>query len=192
MDLNVFHLLNQLGFNDGMLFVMQQFQLDLKSGDSTKVAKPDFIIQDVLSFSKTLVFEDKSLIKPSGQPEPQLIAEAIAAYQHNRLQVTATYAQFQSTNEATVSDGGEKINLNIIYGISVKGLTFQFYEVPISQSILTSLETSRKALEITRVKRQGPLHFLHPEHRKIILFFLEKFKKITSELGIQSKRMFSR
>lgn len=77
-------LLSELGFNHGWLYIFPQLYLPLTfSNTIEREAIPDFTILDVVSFLRMSVIEDKSVDNVLVNSEPQMIAEAIAAYQQN-------------------------------------------------------------------------------------------------------------
>lgn len=194
VDNFVYNLLYRMGFNDGFICVVPQLSMSLKFGNAAdksymRVAKADFVIQDILSFYKMCVIEDKSKAEERTDSEAQMIAEAIANFQQNDIIVggdtveTALEVANTSTDET----------LDELLGVRVNGCRFWFYNIPITKSIVTAMKNMRSVPDpiVTSVKKFGGpsgLDFTDPEHRGMIIEILDKMKQIVQEEGAKSKR----
>jgi hypothetical protein len=182
VDNFVAKLLDAIGFNEGFLFVVPQFSMDLKFDTIRKEAKADFVIQDVLSFYKLFIIEDKSKKNEIVNSEPQMIAEAIANFQMNEvLQETIVVPPSEeSANTATVV---ERDVLEELFGLRVNGHKFWFYRIPITPSIINCMRYTTATTAQNEVKRVGMtngLDFFTPNDRVQIIKLLDNMKSVDS------------
>src|SRR6202167_2821000 len=102
-----------------------------------KVCKPYICVSKIclpVTLSKRHLSRD--------DPEPQLIAEAIAAlYENNRARKAAGLAKLQSKTFA---------------GITMVGTAPTFYKIPVTDEILISLATSQYPPQVTTVEKLVP------------------------------------
>lgn len=89
VDAFVSLLLSELGFMQEWLWLFPQLSLPLMFGKIAKTAIADFTILDVFSFYRMAVVEDKSENEIRQNSEPQIIAEAIAVHQQNKIKRAA-------------------------------------------------------------------------------------------------------
>lgn len=83
-------------------------------------------------------------------------------------------------------------DLTMIYGVRVNGFMFSFYAIPFSPSIRTAMTTKTAVHDQTKVKRIWKLDFLRNEHRKQIIFALDKLRSIVEATGVSSGRLHSK
>ncbi len=106
-------------------------------------------------------------------PEPQLIAEAIAAFtENNKVLKRAKSPLFRSTT---------------FPGITMIGTTPTFYKIPVTTNLISAIANSRRPSKVTTVERFIPTvpspenldsHGMKPlENRRIILQCFEAFKQ---------------
>lgn len=190
-------LLNKMGFNDEFICVVPQLSMDLQFGRTGKinqrVAKADFVIQDILSFYKMCVIEDKSKVEERTDSQAQMIAEAIANYQQNTIiGVSASTEGTNAVEEPAPSSGGKEV-LDELMGVRVNGCRFWFYCIPVTKSIVTAMETMKSVpgTKYTIVRKFGGsngLDFLNLEDRAKIIEVLDIMKQIVEESGKTSAR----
>ncbi|KAH8998675.1 hypothetical protein EDB92DRAFT_1933054 [Lactarius akahatsu] len=131
-----------------------------------------------------LVQEDKYHLSKD-DPEPQLIAGAIAA--------------FYEINRALKAAGLPKLQSKTFAGITMVGTTPTFYKIPVTNEILISLATSQYPSQVTTVERLvPPVPF--PErlvsdgmktlsNRRIILQCFEAFRQFVNVARIETKTL---
>ena len=124
------HLLHEMGFNAGMLYVAPQMRMKLRFGTVEKMAIADFTIIDLLmSYTKIAVITDKNWTEMLNRTDstPQLLAEAIAvAQRNNKASVGVKRDSMGSSKSSNAAD------LNTVYGITVSGSVFRFYRIQVS------------------------------------------------------------
>jgi hypothetical protein len=101
-------------------------------------------------------------------PEPQLIAEAIAAYQYNNMCLERI--------------GLPTIQAKMIPGIIMAGSMPTFYKIPITQDLVYAVETGRHPEKPTIVHKHIPLvadlnGMMPLDNRDTILRCFEAFKQ---------------
>jgi hypothetical protein len=97
-------------------------------GDIKKVAQTDVCLLDRRSTILLVLQEDKTIFYPS-DPEPQVIAEAIAAYQHN--------------NQRRERMGLSTLNTMTVPCITMTGTRPTFYLVPVTQELSDAVITGQ-------------------------------------------------
>lgn len=167
------HLLALLGYDDANRFIRQQKNIPLFMCGGETHAKADVCVVDRNSGILLLVQEDKRYLGEM-DPEPQLIAGAIAAFQHNN-------ARLQSI-------GLEPIQAKTFPGITMIGSTPTFYKINITQDLVEAVETAQYPLnptivhklllpvdDLARLNQKGmkPLN-----NRAVILRCFEAFKQL--------------
>jgi hypothetical protein len=120
-----------------------------------------------------------------------LIAESISAVQKNLETSTSTSCKRQweqlEEESATVSD-------STVLGLRVDGTFFFFYNIIVSRPILSAMKLKGPASEDTLIKMVGGsegLHFLVPEHRKVIITILDAWRVDIEKKGRDSVRQLS-
>jgi hypothetical protein len=201
MDSFIYLLLYRLGYYNEMLFPIPQLSLDLIFGtDKSNKAKADYVIQDILSSYKMAVIEDKSKDMERVNSEPQLIAEAIAVHQQNRLKMESSKRRKLSSSLSSSLEHLSEVDnteciesmTNSMFGVRVDGCIFSFYNIVITPSILTAMNSKVEATADANVQKIGGLNFLDAGDRKIIITTLDYMKKVITSNGQLSKRKLSR
>jgi hypothetical protein len=182
-------LLYELEFFSGMLYPFPQLDLPLYFGETKCSAIADFGVMDVISFYRMLIVEDKSRFNEKVNSEPQLLAEAIAAYQKNNYEELIGSKRKAQDNLQKGYDGDD--DSNIIYGMRLNGFLFSFYEIPITHSILLAMQTQQSTQTETTVKKVEDLNFLIPADRASIILILDYLKSKLIDEGSKSKRRIS-
>jgi len=207
VDSFVHHLLHRLGFNDDWLYAFPQLSLPLRYGTtSTTVAKADFAILHVLSFYRMAVVEDKRVGSDTVNSEPQLIAEAIAMSQANKVEsrkrirsasgessISKSGHSSSSGHSSPSSSTGSAALDDTLFGVRVNGLKFYFYSIPVSDAVLTAMSNSRTSAAPTIVyrlmnKNAVCLDWAVKEQRVIIIEVLDAVRSYLSEEGSKSQR----
>lgn len=152
IDLFVCFLLRRLGFYKGYMFAFPQLRHSIHFGAESCDAIPAFTITDIRSFHRAFIFEEKKDFNSRYDTslEAEVIAEAIAVYQSRfgpmmSSVVPSTYTTAASS-ELSSSAAATSLGLeadNVILGVKVQRTFFTFYSIPISDQILTALETCR-------------------------------------------------
>ena len=181
-------LFDALGYYSDRLFAFPEFKHKIVFGNSDKInikeAKPDFTIMDVFSYLRMVVVEDKSEENPDGETkvEAQLIAEAIAIYQANQS------IDRSSLKRKNLDSDNDNDNNNSVFGVKVKGLTLQFFVIPISNQIISAMNTLIPSEQKTYVKKYGPFNFKIKSDRYTIIEMLDCFRQIVVVQGEKSIR----
>lgn len=195
VDCLVQTLFSRLGYNDGWLFTFPQFNLPLVYGDvqSSKVrAKADLLVLDVLSFFCMSVVEDKRLQAEVVNSEPQMVAEAIACSQSNvvrskkrKLSETAAYTNLGDEKKHEASCKQELLDDDgNVYGVRVNGFWWYFYVIPVSDILLTSMNSKLSPAVPTTIYRcvhnqlEEPIfNWRSKEDRKNIITILDAMRQ---------------
>lgn len=177
----------ELGFYSGMLYPVPQHSLPLQyGGDETATAKSDFNVIDVLSFCRMVVAEDKNQASIRVNSFPQLMAESISAVQRNMETSTACKRKWEDLGEST----GDSTML----GMRVNGTFFYFYNIEVSQNILSAMKLKTAAGTRTTMKMVGGsegLNLLDPAQREIIITILDAWRDDIEKKGRESVRRLS-
>ena len=122
------HLLALLGYEIADRFIRQQRTIPLFMCGAQTHAKSDICVVDRNHGIFLLVQEDKSHLEEA-DPEPQLIAEAIAAFQYN--------------NSRLQRIGLHPIQAKTFPGITMIGSTPTFYKINVTQDLVDAVETAQ-------------------------------------------------
>lgn len=117
-------------------------------GDNRRIAQTDVCLLDRRSMILLILQVDKTIFN-STQPEPQIIAEAIAAYQYN--------------NEKRQTRGLPTLDTMTIPCITMVGTRPTFYLVPVTQALSVAVATSQYPEVPTKVVKY--VTFLGHNHR---------------------------
>jgi hypothetical protein len=188
VDCFVQTLFSSLGYNDGWLFTFPQFNLPLVYGNvqSLKRAKADLLVSDVLSFFCMSVVKDKILQSEMVSSEPQMVAEAIACSQSNarskKRKLSAISAQANTGDEEShesssaqefTDDDGD------IYGVRVNGFWWYFYVIPVSEALLTAMDSKCSPSATTTVHQcESKFDWRHQEDRLHIITVLDAMRQL--------------
>ncbi|KAH9970008.1 hypothetical protein BGW80DRAFT_623521 [Lactifluus volemus] len=138
-----------LGFEERGLAVGMGFRIPLTiCGDVRRTAQTDVCLLSRRSTILLILQEDKTLFNGS-DPEPQVIAEAIAAYQHN--------------NTKRQKERLPTLDTMIIPCITMVGTRPTFYLVPVSRALSTAVMNGQYPATPTRVVKCAT--FLGPNRR---------------------------
>lgn len=126
-----------LGFAERGLALSTRYTIPLTiCGDNRQSAQTDVCLLDRRSMILLILQEDKTIFN-STQPEPQVIAEAIAAYQYN--------------NEKRQTRGLPILDAMTIPCITMVGTRPTFYLVPVTQALSNAVVTGQYPETPTRV-----------------------------------------
>ena len=135
------HLLALLGYHVANCFIRQRKYIPLfMCGRNTHV-KTDVCVFDRNLGILLLMQEDKRHLEEA-DPEPQLIAGAIAAFQHNNIRLQRI--------------GMQPIQAKIIPGITMIGSTPTFYKITITQNLVEAIETAQYPANPTTMHKLVP------------------------------------
>ena len=135
------HLLALLGYEIADRFIRQQRAIPLFMCGAQTHAKSDVCVVDRNHGIFLLVQEDKSHLEEA-DPEPQLIAEAIAAFQYN--------------NSRLQRIGLQPIQMKTFPGITMIGSTPTFYKINVTQDLVDAVETAQYPANPTTVYKLVP------------------------------------
>jgi hypothetical protein len=176
-------LLRATGYETNDTVVRSRKSLRLLMCGENVFAKTDVCLMDASSEILLLVQEDKTHINPA-DPEPQLIAEAIAAFQHNN----STRVQ-----ELLV----EPQEIQMILGITMIGTFPRFYKIQVTADLDRCVRFGHYPATQTVVYRHTPRvprrrsDGMRPlDNRKLVLRCYEAFKKfVYPTVGMSSRFM---
>eukprot|EP00597_Dinobryon_sp_UTEXLB2267_P003182 CAMPEP_0170073738 /NCGR_PEP_ID=MMETSP0019_2-20121128/11129_1 /TAXON_ID=98059 /ORGANISM="Dinobryon sp., Strain UTEXLB2267" /LENGTH=437 /DNA_ID=CAMNT_0010283515 /DNA_START=55 /DNA_END=1368 /DNA_ORIENTATION=- len=180
------HLLHEMGFNAGMLYVAPQMRIKLSFGSVEKVATADVTVIDMLTSARIVLVEDRywDETKKDTDSTPQQVAEAIAVAQRNGS--LAGFKRDASGSLKNTSSSISQSNLNAVYGIRVRGSMFHFYVINVSTEILDALENQTCATSNTtmyRYKSEMGLDFMLKEDRNEIILMLSLLQEVALSTG---------
>ncbi|KAF9053180.1 hypothetical protein BJ165DRAFT_1523902 [Panaeolus papilionaceus] len=163
-------LLRVMGYEGDETVVRTRKSLQLQMCGEVLFAKTDVCLMDASSEILLLVQEDKTHINPS-DPEAQLIAEAIAAFQEN--------------NAKRVNDRFlEPLEMQVIPGITMDGTFPRFYKIKVTADLDQCVRLGQYPEAQTIVYRHTPRvprrrsDGMRPlDNRKLVLRCYEAFKK---------------
>ena len=135
------HLLALLGYDAANRFIRQRKDIPLFMCGGQTHAKTDVCVVDRNLGILLLVQEDKRHLEEV-DPEPQLIAAAIAAFQHNNTRLQRI--------------GVQPIQAKAIPGITMIGSTPTFYKITITQDLVDAVETAQYPANPTIVHKLIP------------------------------------
>mmetsp|Transcript_2299 Transcript_2299/g.3543 ORF Transcript_2299/g.3543 Transcript_2299/m.3543 type:complete len:317 (+) Transcript_2299:362-1312(+) len=184
------HLLHEMGFNAGMLYVAPQMRNKLTFGAVEKMAIADFTIIDLLTNAKIVVIEDKywEKIQMITDSTPQLLANIIAVAQRNNEALVGVKRDSMGISKSRASASCQA-NLRTVYGIRVSGSVFRFYRIHVGDAILGALENQTFATTDTTMfcyKLEKGLDFMVKKEREkiiLILSLLQEVALFTGELS---------
>ncbi|KAH9051164.1 hypothetical protein EDB83DRAFT_1326134 [Lactarius deliciosus] len=171
----VAHLLGLLGYDDvGDRFICRKRDITLlMCGKYTTAMTDVYIVSRRNTEILLVVQEDKNFLE-GVDPEPQLIAQAIAAFQRN--------------NQLLENDGKEPIRAKTIPGIVIFGTTPTFYKITVTQDLVDAVVGARYPANPTIVHKLIPpvedLYGLDQDgmqplnNRAVILGCFEAFKQL--------------
>lgn len=123
------HLLSMLQYDDpDNRYIRQRKDIPFFICGTDSYAKTDVCIMDRKLRILLLVQEDKRHMEPK-DPEPQLIAEAIAAFQYN--------------NSALKKRGLQPLAQRTIPGITMIGSTPTFYKITVTQDLIAAIQVGQ-------------------------------------------------
>ena len=126
-----------LGFSERGLALSTRYIIPLTiCGDNRRTAQTDVCLLDRRSMILLILQGDKTIFN-STQPEPQVIAEAIAAYQYN--------------NEKRQTRGLPTLDAMTIPCIAMVGTRPTFYLVPVTQALSIAVVTGQYPEALTKV-----------------------------------------
>ncbi|TEB33833.1 hypothetical protein FA13DRAFT_1789655 [Coprinellus micaceus] len=165
------HLLGLLDYDEPDRVIHQRLQIRFLVSGVYADAQPDVCVLDDEDFLP-LVQENKRLTPPDDL-EPQLIAQAIAAFYEN--------------NRRRKSIGRPALPLQEFAGITLTGTAPIFYKIPITQELLFAINTGQYPAQQTVVHRfippvPDPNSFFDQgmqtlENRRVVLKCYEAFKQ---------------
>jgi hypothetical protein len=122
-------LLRVVGFEERGRILRTRHIISLSiCGENNTVAQTDVCLVDRRSTILLILQKDKTIFNPSN-PEPQVIAEAIAAYQHN--------------NERRAGMGLPTLNTMTVPCITMVGTRPTFYLVPVTRELSDAVTTGQ-------------------------------------------------
>jgi hypothetical protein len=136
------HLLRLLGYHRPNRYIRTRKDIPLFMCSSDTHAKTDVCVTDRTSGILLLVQEDKRYMEESKDAEPQLIAEAIAA--------------FQFRNRRRAAGGQPPVNAAVIPGITMVGTAPTFYKVDITAALINAVEVGEYPTQVTTVHKLIP------------------------------------
>ncbi|KAG2352559.1 hypothetical protein BDR07DRAFT_835242 [Suillus spraguei] len=132
-----------LGFVERGLILTARHKIPLRiCGDDQRVAETDVCLLDLRSMILLVLQEDKTVFGRS-YPEPQVIAEAIAAYQYN--------------NEKRLLRSLPPLDAMTIPCITMVGTRPIFYLVPVTEALSNAVATGQYPEAKTTVVNVSPL-----------------------------------
>jgi hypothetical protein len=161
------YLLNEMGFNEGSLYIAPQLRINLSYGETVKMATADVTILDLLSSARIGVVEDKS-VEDLINSKAQLVAQGIAMTQHNESLRGGKHTGDESET---------------VYGMRVTGSTFHFFAIKVSSEIQSAMMSQVPADSPTtmyRYKSETGLDFLNKYDREEIILILSLLQQIVA------------
>jgi hypothetical protein len=135
--------LNTMGYRQGDHLIHTRQDIRLTICKKVKHAKTDVCVVDDNDIL-LLIQEDKSHISPK-DPEPQLIAEAIAAFQQNN-------------EKRIINILGNPLKSHLFPGITMVGTYPTFYKITVTEELDEAVSHGKAAAHTTKVQRFDPLH----------------------------------
>ena len=164
--------LDLLGYAERGLALFTRYIIPLTICGEGKSAQTDVCLVDRRSMILLVLQEDK-MVFDSSNPEPQVIAEAIAAYQHN--------------NDQRERRGLPALDSMVIPCITMVGTRPTFYLVPVNQALSDAVTTGRYPPMLTEVfkcvtvaghNRSSCEGMEKPEYRRLALERFVAFKTL--------------
>jgi len=142
-------------------------------GDSRRAARSDVCLVHVNSMILLVVQKDKTVFS-SSDPEPQIIAEAIATFQYN--------------NRKRVDRGLPQLDTMTIPCITMVGTRPFFYQIPVTRQLSDGVATGQFPPQPTVVRRCGPPARRRasegmevPDYRRIALQYYDAFRGVAKD-----------
>ena len=142
-------------------------------GDSHGAARSDVCLVHLNSMILLVVQEDKTAFS-SSDPEPQIIAEAIATFQHN--------------NRKRADLGLPQLDTMTIPCITMVGTRPFFYQIPVTQRLSDCVATGQFPPQPTVVRRCAPPARRRasegmevPDYRRIALQYYDAFRGVAKD-----------
>ncbi len=168
-------LLCLLGFEERGTILRSRYNIPFMiCGDDRRSAQADICLLHVTSTILLVIQEDKTVISAK-DPEAQVIAEAIAAFQYN--------------NAARVRNGLDRLDSMTIPAITMIGTRPIFYKIPVTQELSDAIAMAQYPVSKTEVVKcvvAPTSRRLHegmevPEFRREILQHYEAFRRMAKE-----------
>jgi hypothetical protein len=167
-------LLRLLGFEERGLLLRSRYAIPLTiSGDSSRRAQTDICLVHGNTTILPLLQEDKTAISAK-DPEPQIVAGAIAAFQYNNR-------QHQSKNL-------QPLDIMTIPCIAMIGTRPIFYKIPVTTALSDAVASALYPVNLTRVdrcavsSRRASEGMEVPRYRQKALQHLITFKDLAKSL----------
>ncbi len=178
VDIFVYILLEKMGFCSGLIFPFPQLRMDLHFGNEKREASPDFTVMDLVRNFYMSVVEDKSEEHATTDSLAQLVAEAIAMWSANNKSHGIASASTGSVADSTKSAGDGDASASAPpdlppIGLRVNGSLFQFYVIPVTESIIRAMETLQAAQTPSLIYSSEKFDFLIPAQRQQIVLYLD-------------------
>ena len=125
-----------LGFVERGQVLSMHFKIPLRICDDEQSAQTDVCLLTRYQMTLLILQEDKMVLN-SSQPEPQVIAQAIAAYQYNNARRTI--------------EGFPTLDAMTIPCITMDGTRPTFYLVPVTQELGVAVHSGEYPQTLTRV-----------------------------------------
>jgi hypothetical protein len=168
--------LRLLGFEERGLALSTRYIIPWTiCGDNRRIPQTDVCLLDRRSMILLLFQEDKTIFN-SIHPEPQVIAEAIAAYQYN--------------NEKRQTRGLASLDAMTIPCITMVGTRPTFYLVPVTQALSVAVVTGQypeaptevvKCVTFSGHNRRSSEGMETPEYRRVAFQRFVAFKDLAKE-----------
>jgi hypothetical protein len=181
VDLMVVFLLQLCGFYSERLFAFPKFPLELRFGDFSADATPDFAVFDSHSFCRIAVVQDKCIEEMDA--EAQLMAEAIAMAQANRAKTREGQGQGQGHLTKQQAVGPDNV-----LGITIRGSLFTFYLIPVTNAILDAMTVRTSTIVQTAVTKSESFDLCDEMGSGEIVLHLLLFREIAAWAGRVSDR----
>ncbi|KZP20346.1 hypothetical protein FIBSPDRAFT_827148 [Athelia psychrophila] len=167
--------LKLMGFDAGRRVIHTRKEISFEMCGQRVDAKMDVCVMERGPGGRflLLVQEDKRHLSPA-DPEPQLVAEAIAAFSYN--------------NNARRQGGLQPLHDAVVPGITMVGSAPVFYKIPVTQDLLTAIITAQYPQDAIVVERFFPpvnnrIAYVYEgmkplDNRLIVLKTFEAFKQL--------------
>ena len=167
------HLLRLLGYAEPNRYIRTRADIPLFMCSDYTDTKTDVCVVDRASRKFLLLLQEDKRHLEGKDPEPQLIAEAIAA--------------FQSRNRRSPIGGGPTVNAAVIPGITMVGTAPTFYKIDVNTNLIEAIGYGQYPVQTTIVhKLTPPVQALRDfqrdgmrplDNRAVILSCFEAFKQ---------------
>jgi hypothetical protein len=137
----VVYLLRLLGYHEPNHLIRTRKDIPLFMCSTDTFAKVDVCVINQTSGILLLVQEDKQYLG-RGDPEPQLIAEAIAA--------------FQSHNHRLLAAGLPTVDAAVFPGVTMDATAPTFYKIDVTRTLVDAVELGEYPTQTTTVHKLTP------------------------------------